>query len=66
MSAFQKVVDWLRQWDNVVNQEELKRDLSKHWDQDGFQFCKNLEKGSWECDAELVEILDDTKREDFK
>jgi hypothetical protein len=49
------VMTWLK---DASERDEVKADLVKAVDADGYEFAKNLERRSyWDPDAELVEIL---------
>lgn len=67
MNTFKKVIEWLEDFDPVVDEDDVKSDLVSCYEFDGYEFCCNLERNKyWNVDAILVGILDGTKQSDFK
>ncbi len=66
MNTLQQVIEWLQETDPVVDREDVRKDLAYCFEYDGYEFCRNLENSrSWFPDAQLVEILDRAKKDDF-
>jgi len=56
------VVQWCRDGNDNSAESEIAADLKAEipWADDGYEFCKRLERDHmWECDRELVGILDE-------
>lgn len=67
VNRFKEVIEWLQDFDPVVDANDVKRDLAMCHEFDGYEFCRNLEnKKYWNVDAALVAILDGAKKSEFE